>query len=52
MTENSDIDLAFPRQNGGGGSGTWANILRRKYGDELSRELIKLAREEFMKYVL
>jgi hypothetical protein len=52
MTENSDIDLAFPRQNGGGGSGTWANILRRKYGDVLSSELIKLAREKFMKYVL
>lgn len=50
MTENSDLDLAFPRQKGGAGSGTWANILRRKYGDELSRELIKLARDEFMEY--
>ncbi len=51
MTEHSDLDLAFPRQNDGAGSGTWANILRRKYGDQMSRELIKLARDEFMEYL-
>ena len=50
MTENSDLDLAFPRQNGGAGSGTWANILRRKYGHDFAQELIKLARKEFMEY--
>jgi len=50
MTANSDIDLATVNQYGGGGSGTFANIVRREFGDDVARKITKLFRSNATPY--
>ena len=45
MTSNSDLDLAVIKQYGGGGSGTFSNIVRREFGDDVARRIQQLFRD-------
>ena len=45
MTTNSNIDLAVLKQYGGGGSGTFANIVRRELGNDIAKKVMKLFRD-------
>ena len=50
MTQNSDIDLAVVNQYGGGGSGTFANIVRRELGNDVAKQVTKLFRNNATPY--
>lgn len=50
MTRHSDVDLAVVRQYGGGGSGTFANIVRRETDDKTARRIQKLFRKHAEEY--
>lgn len=51
MTDASSVDICILRQHGGGGSGTAANLYRRKFGKEMAKDIIKIIRENSMPYV-
>lgn len=50
MTENSDVDVAVVNQYGGGGSGTFANVVRRELGKDAARTVQRLFRENSEPY--
>ena len=50
MTNNSNFDLVFLHQYGGGGSGSCANLIRRKYGSKVAKDFQKLLRDHSMEY--
>jgi hypothetical protein len=50
MTAASSLDVCVLNQYGGAGSGTAANLYRRKFGDETSKQIIKLIRDNSMEY--
>lgn len=50
MTENTDNDCVTICQYGGGGSGTFANVVRRDLGDKTARRVQKLFRKYAEEY--
>jgi hypothetical protein len=50
MTDASSTDIAILQQYGGAASGTAGNLYRRKFGDDLSKQIIKLIRDNSMPY--
>lgn len=44
MTRDSHVDLVTVHQYGGGGSGAFANVVRREYGDEVAMGVQQLFR--------
>jgi hypothetical protein len=50
LTAATTEDLVVVHQYGGGGSGSFANVLRRKYGDAMARELQQLLRDHSSEY--
>jgi hypothetical protein len=50
MTCVSTDDICVMHQYGGGGSGSFANLIRRRYGDKVSKEIIKMFREHSTDY--
>lgn len=50
LTAVTTEDLAFCHQYGGGGSGTFQNVVRRKYGAEVARGVTALFRKHSCAY--
>jgi len=50
LTDATDQDLSITHQYGGGGSGTFANVVRRQFGAEMARSIQKLFRKHASEY--
>ena len=50
LTNITDQDLCFVHQYGGGGSGTFTNVIRRQFGSEIAKSIQKLFRKHSSEY--